>query len=79
MRAVVVDLPLVPVIPTTLCFGRVARARANSSMSPISGTPASWARAAIGCRFRGTPGDTTIPSKPSIEVTRGSASRTPMA
>ena len=60
--AVVVDLPLVPVIPTTLCGGSEARACANSSMSPISGTPASRAAAAIGWRLIGTPGDTTIPS-----------------
>ena len=42
--AVVVDLPLVPVIPTTLCGGSSGRARANSSMSPMISTPASRAR-----------------------------------
>ena len=42
--AVVVDLPLVPVMPTTLCGGSSARARANSSMSPMISTPAARAR-----------------------------------
>lgn len=39
MSAVVVDLPLVPVMPTTLCGGKLGRASANSSISPITGTP----------------------------------------
>ena len=58
----VVDLPLVPVIPTTLCGGSSGRARANNSMSPMIWTPASRARAAIGWRLSGTPGETTTPS-----------------
>jgi hypothetical protein len=60
--AVVVDLPLVPVMPTTLCAGRLARACAKSSMSPITGTPAAAATSAIGCRLSGMPGETTTPS-----------------
>ncbi len=59
MSAVVVDLPLVPVMPTTLCGGSSGRARANSSMSPMISTPASRARCAIGWRLRGRPGVTT--------------------
>ena len=57
--AVVVDLPLVPVMPTTLCGGSSGRARANSSMSPMISTPASRARWAIGWRLSGRPGVTT--------------------
>ena len=60
MSAVVVDLPLVPVMATTLpgapCF---ARSRQNSSMSPITSTPAASARttAQFGSGWvRGMPG-----------------------
>jgi hypothetical protein len=59
MSAVVVDLPLVPVMPTTLCGGSSGRAWANNSMSPISGTPASRARAVMAWRLIGSPGETT--------------------
>ena len=48
ISAVVVDLPLVPVMPTTLCAGSSGRACAKSSISPMIGTPAASARAAIG-------------------------------
>ncbi len=61
--AVVVDLPLVPVMPTTLCGGSSARACANSSMSPMIGTPAARAFAASGWVLRGTPGERTSASK----------------
>src|SRR3546814_10026361 len=50
--AVVVDLPFVPVMPTTRCCGSDRRARANSSMSPMTGTPALLAAAASGTSAR---------------------------
>ena len=37
--AVVVDLPLVPVMPTTLCDGRSRAPLRRGSISPITGTP----------------------------------------
>ncbi len=63
IRAVVVDLPLVPVMATIfgrLCAGAAATVRANSSMSPRISTPASRAfsttQCGLGC-VKGTPGD----------------------
>ena len=69
IRAVVVDLPLVPVMATTLGrspSGKTATARANSSMSPMTGTPAALALSTVQCGFgwvRGTPGDSTSAAK----------------
>src|SRR5688500_1265343 len=78
MMAVVVDFPLVPVTPTTRCGGSEARAKANNSMSPMTGTPARRAYSAIGWRLSGTPGDTTTPSKPrSTEWSRSPTSALP--
>ena len=70
----VVDLPFVPVTPTTLCAGKPARACANSSISPMIGTPAARACAATGCRLSGTPGETTSASNPARSMLSGSAS-----
>src|SRR6478735_5831166 len=67
VSAVVVDLPLVPVMTMTLpglpCF---ARSRKNSSVSPITGTPASFAFSTLQCGLgwvSGTPGASTSAAK----------------
>src|SRR5437879_4081354 len=63
IRAVVVDLPLVPVMATILgrlCSEAAFTARAKSSMSPRISTPASRARSTVQCGagwVSGTPGD----------------------
>src|SRR3954471_12616769 len=63
IRAVVVDLPLVPVMATIfgrLCSGASFTARAKSSMSPTISTPAALAFSTVQCGagwVRGTPGD----------------------
>src|ERR671912_1710830 len=61
MRAVVVDLPLVPVIATKGAFGAIfARSRQKSSISPMISTPASRASFADQCGsgwVSGTPGE----------------------
>ena len=63
IRAVVVDLPLVPVIATTLgrlCSGAAFTVRAKSSMSPRISTPSVLARSTVQCGVgwvSGTPGD----------------------
>ena len=61
MSAVVVDLPLVPVMATKGASGAIlARSRQNSSMSPMTSTPASWASVADQCGsgwVSGTPGE----------------------
>ena len=50
ISAVVVDLPLVPVMATNGASGALApRSRAKSSMSPTIGTPASSARLTVQC------------------------------
>ena len=63
ISAVVVDLPLVPVMATNGASGaRAARSRAKSSMSPTTGTPASSARLTVQCGsgwVSGTPGAST--------------------
>ena len=63
ISAVVVDLPLVPVMATNGASGALApRSRAKSSMSPTIGTPASSARLTVQCGVgwvRGTPGAST--------------------
>ena len=63
ISAAVVDLPLVPVTPTTLCGGSPLRACANSSMSPMTGMRSATARAKTGASC-GTPGETTIAASP---------------
>ena len=67
---VVVDLPLVPVIATS-----VARStkRDASSISPVTGTPA--ARAARSGAISGTPGDSTMRSAPVKIASRVTAER----
>ena len=53
ISAVVVDLPLVPVIATKGASGASARrSRQNSAMSPTIATPASWASRDAPVRFR---------------------------
>ena len=60
VSAVVVDLPLVPVMATNGAVGAIsARSRQNSSMSPITSTPAARASATDQCGagcVSGTPG-----------------------
>ena len=60
MSAVVVDLPLVPVMATNGASGAsFARSRQNSSMSPMISTPAAFASLADQCGsgwVSGTPG-----------------------
>ncbi len=63
VSAVVVDLPLVPVMATNGAFGACARrSRQNSSMSPITSTAAACAsptdQCGAGC-VSGTPGAST--------------------
>ena len=63
MSAVVVDLPLVPVMATNGASGQLlARSRQNSSMSPMISTPAALALATVQCGagcVSGTPGAST--------------------
>src|SRR4051794_37729598 len=78
--AVVVDLPLVPVMATNGASGATrSRSRQNSSMSPTTGTPAASARAADQCGsgcVRGTPGDRIRALRPDQSAAR--RSRVPM-
>src|ERR1700689_2518363 len=65
ISAVVVDLPLVPVMPAKRA---VLQASASSSMSPMIGTLARRARSATGCGLGwvcGMPGDSTSALAPS--------------
>ncbi len=71
VSAVVVDLPLVPVMPidsraardaADCASGSSASWRKNNSVSPITSTPAAVARSTVQCGFgcvSGTPGDST--------------------
>src|SRR5690606_37794689 len=85
IRAVVVDLPLVPVTATT--FGRspsgsAASARANSSMSPMTSIPASRALSTVQCGLgwvRGAPGDRTRAAKPEQSAAVRSSTAKPSA
>ncbi|MNJ22857.1 hypothetical protein D3C77_172320 [compost metagenome] len=85
IRAVVVDLPLVPVTATTRgrCpCGRAASARANSSTSPRIGTPAAWARSTLQCGLgwvSGAPGDRTRAAKPDQSARVRSSTMKPSA
>ena len=85
IRAVVVDLPLVPVMATTLGrspSGRAAIARANSSMSPMISTSASRALPTVQCGFgwvSGAPGDRTRAAKPDQSAVVRSSTEKPSA
>ncbi len=72
--AVVVDLPLVPVMATNGAFGAVRlRSRQNSSMSPITATPARCAASTVQCGVgcvSGTPGASTSAAKFAQETSR---------
>src|SRR5690606_3588044 len=63
ISAVVVDLPLVPVMAMNGASGAWAlRSRTNSSMSPMTSTPAARASSTLQCGLgwvSGTPGDST--------------------
>ena len=67
VSAVVVDLPLVPVIATKGAPGAVfSRSRPNSSMSPMISTPAACASGTVQCGVgwvSGTPGASTSAAK----------------
>src|SRR5215470_15903680 len=79
ISAVVVDLPLVPVMATKRALGW---ARASSSTSQMSGLPATRAAAAIGCglgRRLGMPGLITSAVTFAQSTLDGSARRTPAA
>src|SRR4029077_18606159 len=77
VSAVVVDLPLVPVMATNGTVGaRCRRSRQNSSMSPITSTPAARARAADQCGagcVSGTPGASTSAATRDQSTSRRSA------
>src|SRR5580704_11969465 len=78
IRAVVVDLPLVPVMPTNLAFGW---ARARSSMSQMICLPAARAATATGCglgRWLGMPGLMMSAATPDQPMEAGSTTGTPI-
>ena len=85
IRAVVVDLPLVPVMATTRGrwpSGRASSARANSSMSPITSTPAARALSTVQCGLgwvSGAPGDSTRAANPDQSATVRSSTANPSA
>src|SRR4051812_4814200 len=77
IKAVVVDLPLVPVMATNGASGACRRrSRQNSSMSPITSIAASRAFNTLQCGtgwVRGTPGASTSAAKLAQETLRKSA------
>ncbi len=82
IRAVVVDLPLVPVMATIfgrLCSGAAFTVRAKSSMSPTISTPSALALSTVQCGLgwlSGTPGDSIRAAKsPQSAVVRSVSSR----
>jgi hypothetical protein len=84
-RAVVVDLPFVPVMATTFGFrpsAQAATVRANSSTSPRISTRSARARSTVqwglGC-VRGTPGDSIRASKSIQSAARRSTTGRPSA
>ena len=83
VNAVVVDLPLVPVIAMKGAVGaRSMRSRQNSSMSPITSTPAPRASSTVQCGFgcvSGTPGDKTKAAKRGQSAARRSPVAIPAA
>src|ERR1700726_1466591 len=76
MSAVVVDLPLVPVMATNGASGACRRrSRQNNSMSPITSTPASRAISTLQCGLgwvSGAPGVSTSAAKLAQEALRKS-------
>ena len=85
MSAVVVDLPLVPVMATIfgrLWAGAAATVRAKSSISPRISTPASRAISTVQCGsgwVRGTPGESTRAAKSAQSDLARSSSTNPSA
>ena len=81
--AVVVDLPLVPVMATNGASGAsFARSRQNSSMSPMISTPAAFASLADQCGsgwVSGTPGERISAAKRDQSAVRRSAVSIPCA
>src|SRR6185437_4160308 len=83
--AVVVDLPLVPVMATILglrCSGAAFTARAKSSMSPTISTPAARAFSTVQCGagwVSGTPGDSIRAANPLQSAVLRSTSGKPAA
>src|SRR5450631_135109 len=78
IRAVVVDLPLVPVMPTKPACGW---ARARSSMSQMICLPAARAATATGCglgRWLGMPGLMMSAAAPDHSMDAGSTTGTPI-
>src|SRR3984893_2980579 len=77
MSAVVVDLPLVPVMATNGASGAWRRrSRQNSSMSPITSMPACCAASTVQCGagcVRGAPGVSTKAAKFAHDTLRRSA------
>ena len=80
-----VDLPLVPVMATTRGrprSGRAAIVRANSSMSPITSTPAAPALPTVQCGsgcVSGAPGDSTSAANPDQSALVRSSTANPSA
>ena len=81
IKAVVVDLPLVPVIATQGASGEIrALCRKNNSISPMISTRADCAFSTTGCGagwVSGTPGDRISASCPSKPCCNGSAMAKP--
>ena len=81
MSAVVVDLPLVPVMAMKGASGAIfARSRQNSSMSPITSTPLALASSTVQCGFgwvSGTPGASTSAAKRRQSASRRSSTAKP--
>src|SRR6056297_3637254 len=83
ISAVVVDLPLVPVIAMKGASGAsFARSRQNSSISPMISTPAACAFVTLQCGtgwVSGTPGESISAAKPAKSASRRSVTGTPCA
>ena len=77
ISAVVVDLPLVPVMATNGASGAwLRRSRQNSSMSPMTSTPAARASPTVQCGagwVSGTPGASTSAAMRDQSISRRSA------
>ena len=83
ISAVVVDLPLVPVMATKGASGQLAdRARQNSSTSPMTSTPAALALPTVQCGsgwVSGTPGASTRAANRLQSASLRSSTRKPAA